>query len=85
MARPVDARRRALIAAQKTLRDAKKQASGAGYTLRALLERAEVSPGRWKAWMAGSALPQAASLDAIKTAAALLAGGYEAGGREVAE
>lgn len=68
------AHRRAVLEAQKILKAAAKQAEGAGYTLAALLERAGVSRQNWKNWLAGFCLPRPSSLEAVKQAAAEMAG-----------
>lgn len=68
------AHRRAVLEAQKILKAAAKQAEGAGYTLAALLERAGISRQNWKNWLAGFCLPRPSSLEAVKQAAAEMAG-----------
>lgn len=72
MARPINTHRQEVLSAQKTLREAARQVAEAGYTLDALLTRANVTRERWRSWMTGRACPQGRSLDAIKLAARLM-------------
>lgn len=68
------AHRRAVIEAQQILKAAAKDASRAGYTLAALLDLAGVSRQNWENWLAGRCLPLPRSLEAVKGAAAEMAG-----------
>lgn len=74
MSRPINAHRRAVITAQRVLKDCEKRASASGFTLAALLNSAGVSPKNWAAWMAGQCVPRSASLEAVQKAVAIMEG-----------